>query len=227
MITLFPDASLVCKAGSSFVESIRYNIEMGHFISVCFLVLMGSVAQAGFLVEPYLGYESGTLTQTDTANIDLSGKTTMVDAGLRVGYIFGRGIWLAVDYMTGFNGKFTYDDVTNGTTMKTNKTDLGVTLGFDYQRKFRMYLGYFVEPVFRTVDEAIGGQENTYLNGSSYKVGIGYIFGTWFAWSVEYYKNAPAKYRNDTGTYSVSDVNNSLAETGVRVIASIPFELTR
>lgn len=196
---------------------------MTKILSSLVVVLASSAAQAGWLVEPYLGYESGKLAQTDTADIDLSGKTMMMDLGLRLGYRLSGGFWMAADYMYGFNGTFTYDNPSNGTNSKSNKSDLGVTLGWDIQLKYRIVLGYIIEPIYRTVDDAPGGQENSYLNGSSFKAGFGYIFTSWFAWTLEYYSNSPTKYRNNTGTYSISDTNHTFADSGFRLLVSAPL----
>src|SRR5262245_1750784 len=153
---------------------------MGKFLFGCLLFLVTSQARAGMFVEPYLGYESGALKQVDLlSGADLSGKTTMTDVGLRFGYKVPRGIWFALDYMNGFGGTFTYNDAINGGNSKTNKNDLALTVGYDHHGRFRMYLGYVVVPAYRTVDEG-STQESIFSEGSSYKIGIGGLWGSHF-----------------------------------------------
>lgn len=196
---------------------------MGRIVAVI-LMFAGSTAMAGWFVEPYATYESGTLAQKDNSDFDLSGKTSMTALGVRFGYKIPRQIWIALDYSSGFGGTFKYNDATNGTDAKTNRNDAGITLGYDHAGKFRMYLGYVIEPSYRVVESS--NQETYFLNGTAGKLGLGYVRG-WFSFSVEYYSNAPTKYKIDSGTYSVTDTNSVYKESGFRAVASFPWVFTK
>lgn len=205
---------------------LRYNISMGKLIALA-LIFFSLQAKAGWVIEPYLGYESGTLVQKDNASMDLSGKTTMNVMGLRLGYMLNHGIWFAADYMYGSSGTFKYDDALNGANQLTNKADLGLSVGVDIKRKFRMYFGYVVDGRYRTVDDIVAGQENVYTGGTSFKVGGGYVFAPWLATSLEYYSNTPLQYRNSDGTFKVSEILSAYSDSGIRFVISAPFEFRR
>lgn len=78
---------------------------MLRLIATLALTLIGWQAQAGLMIEPYVGYErSAAKADFKIANIaaltDASGTMTGTSYGLRLGYKLLLG-WVALDYSAG------------------------------------------------------------------------------------------------------------------------------
>src|SRR5688572_10741360 len=90
-------------------------------------------ASADFYLEPYLGYESGTVKSTGTvaptAGVDFGAKTTMLDLGTKIGFEFPGGFWLGGEYMMGMSGTYKYNN--GAPDGKSTKTEYGAALGFN------------------------------------------------------------------------------------------------
>lgn len=176
---------------------------------------------AGLHLEPYVGYESGTLNQTDTSNMDLSGGTTMTDMGVRLGYSLPLGLWVAADLMSGTGGQVkgkSSDPVASG---KSSKMDMGLSVGYEFPIKLRFYGGYILSSAYTFTDDT--SAENKFTGGTAYKLGVGYRFIPWLAFNLEYYSQAPVKYSNSAGTFDVSEVYRTFNETGFRFVTSFPI----
>lgn len=192
-------------------------------LATLIFALASSTAFAGIHLEPYVGYESGSLNMTDTTNNDVGGKTTMMDFGLRLAYMTRVNLWFGVDAMMGTGGTFKESNAGSGIPDATStRTDIGATIGYEFPIKLRLYGTYNLSTSLVTTDDGTSA-ETKYTGGTSYKVGLGYRILPFIALNAEYYYNAPVKYSNDTGTFDVTDLAKSLNETGYRIVLSFPL----
>ena len=123
-------------------------------------------AEAGFMIEPYLGYEIGKMTLEGTINNTpippVEGDFNGFNLGARLGFTmltFSAG----VDYM------LTTGDDDNNTESSINH--LGVFVGFDFPVLLRLYAVYMFSVTNSYKDS--NGSDVDY-EGSGYKVGLGF-----------------------------------------------------
>jgi hypothetical protein len=178
----------------------------------------GLRANADLMLEPYLGYEFGSLTGTPVIGSAGTAKTTMIDFGARIGVDIPGGFWVAGDVLLGTAGTFKPD---NGTDSKTTRTDLGVTAGFDFPMLFKVYGGYVL--VANSTIET-NGQTITFKEGTGYKLGAGYKIAPMVNINLEYYiYNTPKKFEAGPLSGDVSTIYSKWEETGYRIVLSIPI----
>lgn len=136
------------------------------FILLIALVLPFTFAQADVLVEPMIGYETGTLDYETTPPGALEDQGTKgAGMGARLGYD-ALGLQLAFDY---YKGSFKDDD---DETYKT--TELGAFIGYNFWF-LRAYAAY----LFSVKDEDDG-------KAKGYKIGASFYPLSWVALSFEY-----------------------------------------
>lgn len=154
--------------------------------SVLFALLLATgTAQAGVMIEPYLGYESGTQSAKfkssylPSPNTDLGGVIGASALGARLGYNV-LGFWAALDYMAG-SGTVKYDTSTIKDSDLTRST-LGVTAGFDFPILIRAWAGYILkdDSTFK------GSGTETTLSGGGYKLGVGFQGLPFISLNLEY-----------------------------------------
>jgi hypothetical protein len=158
-------------------------------------------AFAGILLEPYVGYLSGTKKQTGNPNSDVTG---MVFGG-RLGFTMPL-VFAAVDYSSG--------DLTSKTTGATDlglkTTDLGLVVGANLSI-IRLWGGY----EFASTAKLHGFQE---LKGSGAKVGAGFKLPALpISFNAEYLMNTYDKSGSQTLT-------NKVKANSVLVSISAPFD---
>lgn len=124
------------------------------------VVVLGSAAHAGILIEPNVGYETGTYEFTSSNKGDYSG--TMF--GARLGYTM-MGFMFGVDYSTG-SGTAKPDG--GGGDGKLAPTDIGAFVGYKFPIMFRAYLSYFLDSKMHDKDASAD------YKGKGYRIGIGY-----------------------------------------------------
>lgn len=194
-------------------------------IFAIFAVLFGisSLAQAGILVEPYLGYQMGDMKYTWDSAVTPYGGTSNTDKlsgtafGLRLGYKFLLP-WVALDY-TGTTGSMKGDVLPD--TDYTG-TSLGVTAGVDLPI-VHPYAGYGFSNQL-TIKGTSSSTEFKY-KGTYLKAGVGLGFIPFVDVKLEYQMNTFDKV--DTGSGEVdksvlfSDFNYNTFMIGV----SLPLNL--
>lgn len=131
------------------------------------ICLSTSIASAGILIEPYLGYESGQNTAVGTGG-DVSSKTSGVNLGARLAYSLPVLIWFGVDYgiMTGGTAKSDF----GGASYSITRSDLYAVVGVDLPILLRAWLGYGLANSM--VHKKSTGDE-TYSGGTNMKLGVG------------------------------------------------------
>lgn len=161
-----------------------------------FAVIIGfsSFAQAGIMIEPYLGYEMGT---TKNSN----GKMDGSQYGLRLAYKAPVFFWGGLDATM---GSLTYkpDGASNSDLKRT--TIYGV-FGVDFPILLRAWVGYGASNQLKG--------DSTTMKGSAYKVGVGFTGLPFVSVNLEYLNekhddvdgaNLNPAFQNDTYVVSVS-----------------------
>lgn len=197
---------------------------MKLLLSLIMLIgLSVSNANAGVLLEPYLGYQSTVTTlalggaaapATGDIKIDNSGLTF----GARLGYQFSM-VFAAVDYSTGtLKGSLKEQPVgANMTTEDQSITNLGVTVGADFMM-IRPYLGY--------IFDAQSKGSNTTTMGTAMKLGVGLGFIPKVKINLEYLMSTFTKSKDSAGnesTFSDSGFFKSASGAGFFLGVSLPF----
>ncbi len=194
-------------------------------LSSLFCVLLSAKAFAGFMFEPYLGYESQKVAGS-TSGVDIGGTGSAIDLGARIGWGFGLGFWSAIDVMTATGGKYS-PTTTLTSTFTYTKTDMGLSLGYDFPIKLRTYLTYNFNPSWDLTTETLGVSTATkYSGGTSYKIGLGYSLIAMLTLNFEYYSNTPSSSSSAGVTTTLpATAGDSLTETGYRLVLSMPIRM--
>ena len=147
-------------------------------------VLIGT-ANAGLLVEPYLGYRfsvSGSVEKiVDGVTEDISFSN--FEAGGRLGWIFSS-ISAGVDY----NWKTPTVEFSGGSSLDSTVTNLGAFIGIHLgSRKQWIIRGkYFFMSDLTADSSATGIADGDALSGAGYGADLGYKFLDWLAINLEY-----------------------------------------
>lgn len=141
------------------------------FIAALFFTLN---AHAIFFIEPMVSYEMGSSKiEFTSAGTAMSGATSLTTAntatnyGMRLGYVFGSGYWLAGTYSGASTGisKLTTSEWTYN--REVTGADIGMMSG-----RWNLWLGYNFSDKYVFKHTLNAG--NDYGIGSSMKIGIGY-----------------------------------------------------
>lgn len=172
---------------------------MKTILTVLVSILISMSAHAGFMAEPWIGYESGTTQCTyATSGNDCGAKNTGYDYGARLGWMFGGGFWLAAEY-TGGSGTIKYD---NGAADDTSEqTVIGASLGFDMASGLRFFAGYGLTDSLKVKSSS----SDMTLKGTEVKVGLGYKFKNNISLNLEYHMDTYTKY--DIGSLTDQDAS--------------------
>lgn len=139
-----------------------------------FVAVLGftSVSNAGVLIEPYVGYESGKASGN-------SGDSTVTgtDYGLRLAYKFPVMFWVGIDAGMG-SVTSKPDDGTASTDAK--RTMLSAVAGVNFPILFRGWVSYGFS------DELKFDSPDAKMKGTSMKVGLGYTIVPFVSLNFEY-----------------------------------------
>lgn len=110
------------------------------FLFLATLFITAPSAQAGILVEPFLGYETGDIEFNNSSDTDgYSG----VSYGARVGLTSFTGFIIGAEYSI---GKHERDDEENSSDPKdkVDTTDLGAFIGYQFPLGFRIFATFLL-----------------------------------------------------------------------------------
>ena len=186
---------------------------MKRILSALALTLgISSMAQAGMVIEPYLGYSSGDFKYTSISPAStVSAKTSGTDLGLRLGYKFLLP-WVALDY-TLSTGKAKAD-----TDADYSGTGLGFTFGVNLPM-LHPYAGYGFSNQYK-VSDASGSST---FKGTYTKVGVGLGFIPFVDVLLEYKINSYSKVETSTGEYDQSLLFSDLSHGTMMIGVSLPL----
>ena len=171
----------------------------------------GTSAQGGILLEPYLNYNTSSVSADVLAiPIGLKDKGS-VSIGGRIGYKLILPIWIAADISQG-SGTFSPDLNVTGNSSFT-RSDAYATVGFDFPILFRAWVGLGLSSSLKIKDSA--GTTTEYSGGSKQKLGVGLGFIPLLSVNVEYFTSKPNAPAGST----------KAEETGLSIGVSAPFNL--
>lgn len=179
-------------------------------------------ANAGIMLEPYLGYNSGTLAHdVKTSGASEGGKVTGMGAGLRLGYKLPLMLWLAADYGMMSGGKFSAD--TAGLDGKVDSSDIYVTVGFDLPILARVWAGYGLGNTAKVKFDS--GPESKLTYESAMKIGVGFKLIPMLSLNAEYFMKTLKDFEDNTGaTVVASNYYSTANASGFMVSISAPFD---
>lgn len=134
------------------------NLMITSLFMIAAMTFVSQKSQAGFLIEPYLGYETGDSNDTSSNGIGYGAR-----AGLTtLGFMYG------VDYS---KGKITS---TNTASIPFNYTDLSLFVGYDFPMiPIRVWLDYMLSS--KMDYDSSGTYELTGKGGTKLGVGLGFF----------------------------------------------------
>jgi hypothetical protein len=181
---------------------------MRSSLLVLLITIMTSAAQAGFYIEPYLGYDSSTskgdvtLTSPTSSVVTINVDEVGARFGAKIGYAAGSWIF-GIDALTG--------ELSDSSDDKTTHTDAGVFVAYRFDKKYSAALGYNATSSVETDDFE--------LTGSGFRLGIGAQVHERIKLSVDYIM-ATLDELDYTGVVGKSDIEVS----SVVVTVGFPFE---
>ena len=138
-------------------------------------LLISNTAQAGFLIEPYVGYSfAGDFDLGSVNNSDFDGLTL----GGRLGYQ-SWGFIFGLDYSL---QALTFEDKSTNSENDSDKSQFGLFVGYDLPILFRAWATYFLSS---TIEPDNGGDVES---GNGYGFGFGYTGLPFVSLNLEYRK---------------------------------------
>jgi len=147
---------------------------------------VSSLAQASWMIEPYAGYQLGTVKTDDivTPVDSTTGSLNGTAFGARIGYRFFMP-WVALDY-TYLNGTFKPNNSLLNNADAT-QSSLAAVVGVDLPVLFRVWAGYgFMNNL--NLKDSVTSITNK-LSGSYTKVGLGWTLLPLVSLNLEYQMN--------------------------------------
>lgn len=188
---------------------------MKKLIMICALVLGSQAAKAGFVAEPYLGYQMGTVDKTTVPAFG-SSTSTSKDKGTVIGARLGYSFLIPVvsfDYSM-YNGK---DD--QSPSSKMTGTNMALTVGAQMIPLVRPYAGY----IFSAKNKSDDGTSAATVTGTGMKVGLGIKILPLLNINVEYAKYDYKDIDGISGYTKVSEVYSDLKYTTTTIGLSYVF----
>lgn len=184
---------------------------MNKTVAVITLVmtLFAWKAYSGIELEPYVGYE---FSDSDD---DVNGNSsfTQLDLGARVGFsilMFSAG----VDYMNG-TGDGEFDDST--VEYDTTASELGAYFKFTFPILIQTYATYILDA---ELEQDYSSGSSFTLNGSGYKVGVGFTGLPFIAINLEY---KAINYDEFESGSTTADIDADYSTYGVFVSLPLTF----
>lgn len=189
-------------------------------IYMVLLALQIKEAQAGVLLEPFLGYDQAGMTVVTAGGTDVSSTNSGMDYGARAGYRFSQGMWLSAEYSLGSgNGKPKNAGQEDSTYTKSAMSAL---VGYD-QGSFRFWGGYGVSEKLTFKDST--GETN--LMGTNFKAGFGYKPTPDFSVNLEYLVPKYTKFNTGGADADVDTAFSKLTGSSIQLSLSLPFDLSK
>jgi hypothetical protein len=185
------------------------------------VVVTVSVANAGFLIEPIIGYQTGTADSKLLASLGGTERTittTGASYGLGLGWRFPSKVFVGADYLVApLETKFSPDFT--GAPDKLSATAYYLTLGYQAHPLGKVYLGV---GAFSSEDNA---STSTKYTGTSLKAGAGYEFYNHIALHAEYILYTLTEFQTGGQTIKSADYYEKFNYTATMIAFRFPFEM--
>ena len=184
----------------------KREVGLKQLLFVLGIFVFGSQALAGFMVEPYLGYETGTFS-TGSSGATNSDTTKGLVPGVRLGFSAPAIFWIALDESLESGGKIS----STPNELDYDRNNLFLDVGADLVL-IRLWGGYGFSNSLSTKSN---GATSNFSGGTMLKAGIGFTFLPLVSLNFEYMTGS-------YGTYPTS--LNSAKETMGVASVSIPMD---
>lgn len=174
-----------------------------------------SQANAGLMLEPYLGMEQGQTYAVIGGVGDVSYKTSGSVLGARVGYSMPLLFWFGADYSLVAGGKAKPDF--GGGDRDLKRSDLYAVVGVDLPILLRGWVGYGL----MNTATASGTTETKISGGTKMKAGLGFTLLPLVSVNLELFNHKGAKYELNGAGVSTS----TLEDNGGYLTVSLPLDL--
>lgn len=174
-------------------------------------------AYAGFLIEPYLGYSTGSISGKYTPTYGggvFSGKETGAGFGARLGYSFLIP-FVAFDYSIK-NLKYKSDN--GGTDTDDTATEMALVVGANLPI-VRLFAGYGFDAAIKQKSDT----STSTLKGTFTKVGVGFKLIPMVAVNLEYFMYTVKKYESSGTTFDADTIFSELTYNPIFLSVSVPF----
>ncbi len=184
-------------------------------------VLTSHVAYAGLLLEPYLGYESGSFSVETAAGAKGDATTKGMSFGGRAAVTFPM-MFVGVDYQTGTTDALFDGDSTSETY--TRKT-LYLVAGARTPMGLRLFAGYGLMNSLTYKIKSLDSNA-VFSGGTTFKAGLGYQFIKFLALNVEYISRTYTTLKIDSfPDFGFKDFYKKFDDSGVFLSLSVPLEI--
>jgi hypothetical protein len=185
------------------------------------LALLCGQAFAGFMIDPFVGYDMGGIKATTTGGGAVDLKATGMSYGTRLGFRSMDGLSIAAEY-TGGSGKLKDD---SGAAVPLadedySHTATGIVLGYD-RSMYRAWVGYGISDQLTEK----GTSSDTVYKGTNYKIGLGVMPIRHLSINFEYI--VPKYTKVTVGSGAETDVSSSFSKFDTSVMSvslSSPFD---
>jgi hypothetical protein len=178
---------------------------------LAFILFFAVNANAGLLLEPYLGYNFTAITDDNDNGTAASGAML----GARIGWTVVGAFFVAFDYST---GEMEWEpEGAVALTLDGTLTRMGVTVGADIPvAPIRLWLGYYQSEY----DPSGGGFNYEFEDGTGLKLGVGLTFLPIVDINLEYFNG---KY--DDFKINGITINQEMEDKGLMLSISAPFDI--
>lgn len=190
---------------------------MLKYLAVTAAIVLGTTsANAGLLLEPYMGLSQGQTYSVAQNAADTSYKTSGTVLGGRIGYTLPILFWLGLDYSLLAGGKAKPDF--GGSEGELTRSDLYAVVGVDLPILLRAWAGF---GLMNTSTDKRNGVETKVTGGTKMKAGVGLTMLPFVSINLELFNHKGPKVENAGAALSM----NTFEDTGGILGVSIPFDL--
>lgn len=184
-------------------------------------------ANAGWLLEPEVGYSAGSNMSFTTGGVNYTDASTSVPVGLRAAWVASNGFFVGIDgaYFASGSLAETTGASKNDTSSFTRTTG-GIELGYISSRGFKVYAGYdAVDNISITPSTTDLAAYPTALNGTGIHIGLGYYFKPHFGVSLLYTTPTYTSGAKGSTTYTSLGVANfsNISDSSAAILLTFPF----
>lgn len=178
-----------------------------------------SIAQAGFLIEPYVGYSIGS--GEDNMNTVTEWEQNAPFFGARLGYQ-AFGFMGGIDFTHGLDSDL--KETSGGVTTKydVDQNTFGAFFGYNFPALFRVWGAYYFSSTLGlNSGPGFGGE----IKGSGYGLGFGYTGLPWVALNIEYRRLTFDEAESVIGQTIKFNSQEEMDYNQIMFSLSLPFDL--
>lgn len=194
---------------------------MKKILAIALITLGFQSAQAGWLVEPYLGYNMGSFSgKTKVGGTEIDASDNGLGFGARFAYDF-IGLFAGIDYSM-MSTTIKYDKPAGSKDDKADHSKLFAVVGYSLPAiPLRFWAGYAFSNAWTV--KGTDGASDTKYTGSAFKFGGGYTVIPMLSLNLEYVINSYDKWSSGGSSGNVSDAYSDFKSSAIFFSASVPL----